>query len=124
MIEITSIISVSFVHTADCGVPLVDRNVMLNYSSTLEGSVLILICENEPISNMNITDEQTLSVTCHSNGNWIPNPAQFTCSSFTTQTTVSHLQIIIISRDAHAEFICSSSFLLHHLVLSTQCTWG
>ena len=70
-------------HTADCGVPLVDRNVKFNYSSTLEGSVLILCCENE-MFNMNTTDEQVLKVTCHSNGNWISDPAEFTYSSFTT----------------------------------------
>ena len=60
-------------------------NVNLNYSSTLEGSILILTCENE-ISNMhmNTTDEQVLHATCHSNGNWIPDPAEFTCLSFTT----------------------------------------
>jgi hypothetical protein len=74
-------------HTADCGVPLVNSNVKQNYNSTLEGSVLMLTCENEiGISNMhiNMTDEQTLSVTCHSSGNWIPCPDQFTCSLFTT----------------------------------------
>ena len=75
-------------HTADCGVPLVDKNVKLNYSSTLEGSVLILSCENET-SYMNITDEQVLKVICHSNGHWIPDPAQFTCSSSTTALQVS-----------------------------------
>jgi hypothetical protein len=57
----------------------VERNVTLNYSSTLEGSVLTLTCENDTS-----TDEQTLSVTCDSSGNWIPDPAQFTCSEFTT----------------------------------------
>ena len=58
---------------------------MLNYNYTLEGSFLILTCENE-ISNMDTgtTDEQILSVTCHSNGNWIPNPNELTCSSVTT----------------------------------------
>ena len=60
-----------------------NRNVKLNYSSTLDGSVLILTCENE-MSNVNTTDEQILSVTCHSNASWIPNPAEFTCLSFTT----------------------------------------
>ena len=69
-------------HIADCGVPLVDRNVKLNYTSTLGGSILTLTCENE-MSSMNTTDEQALSVTCHSNASWIPNPADFTCSSFT-----------------------------------------
>ena len=60
---------------ADCGVPaLVDSNITLSYSSTLDGSILILTCENEWI----------LIVTCHSSGSWISNPAQFTCSPFTT----------------------------------------
>ena len=67
-------------HAANCGVPLVDRHVKLNYSSTLDGSVLTLVCENE----INTTGKEILSVTCHSNGNWIPDPAKFTCSSFTT----------------------------------------
>ena len=60
-----------------------DRNVMLNYcnSSTLEGAILTLTCEND----INITaDKPVLNVTCHINGSWIPNPAQFTCSPFAT----------------------------------------
>ena len=64
-------------HAADCGVPI--SSAKLNYSSTLEGSVLILTCENDTSTN-----EQTLSVTCHSDRSWIPNPADFACSSFTT----------------------------------------
>ena len=61
-----------------------NRNVKLNYSSTLEGSVLVLTCENE-MSNMNTTDEQILSVTCYNNGS-SPDPAEFIeyYSSFTT----------------------------------------
>ena len=50
------------------------------YSSTLDGSVLILTCND----TFNITDEQILIVICHSDGNWIPDPAKFTFSSFTT----------------------------------------
>ena len=67
---------------ADCGVPNMNTSIMLNYiyNSTLKGSVLILICENDTIS----ADERILHVTCQSNGSWIPDPAQFTCSSFTT----------------------------------------
>jgi hypothetical protein len=57
----------------------VNRNITLNYSFTLEGSVLTLICENDAS-----IDEQILSVTCHSSGNWIPDPAEFTCSEFIT----------------------------------------
>ena len=71
---------------ADYGVPLVDRYyVKLNYSSTLDGSVLILTCESV-ISIVNTTEEQIFSVTCHRNGSWSPDPAEFieSCSSFTT----------------------------------------
>ena len=71
---------VIILNTADCGVPaLADRNVTLKYCSTLEGAVLTLTCENDIT-----TDEQVLHVTCHSSGSWIPDPAQFTCSPFTT----------------------------------------
>ena len=70
------IINGYIMHTADCGVPLVNSNIKLNYSSALDGSVLILTCENE-ISSINTTDEEILIVTCHNNGSWIPNPAQF-----------------------------------------------
>ena len=75
----------NFVHAANCRVLLVDSNVKLNYTSTLEGSVLMLTCENE-MPNVNTTDKLILHVTCHRNGNWIPNPADFikSCSSFTT----------------------------------------
>ena len=73
-------IVIAICHTADCGVPLADSNVILDYSSTLEGSVLRLSC----CGNGRSTDEQTLNVTCHSSGSWIPDPAQFTCSPFTT----------------------------------------
>ena len=77
-------------HTADCGLPLVDKNINLNYSSTLEDSVLILTCENE-MFNMNIigSDAEVLNVTCHSNGNWIPNPADFIQSCLLFSATVS-----------------------------------
>ena len=69
------------INAADCGVPLVDRNVTLNYTSTLEGSILTLTCENDTFTDGQIL---RLSVTCHSSGNWIPDPAQFTCSPSTT----------------------------------------
>ena len=77
-----------YYHTVDCEVPVVNNNVKPNYNSTLDGSVLILTCENEidisTYMHMNTTDEQVLRVTCHSSGNWIPDPAQFTCSEFAT----------------------------------------
>ena len=71
-------------HTADCGVPIVNRNLKLNLISTLEASLLTLTCKNE--MSLNFTNKTTLSVTCHSNGSWIPNPADFiqSCSPFST----------------------------------------
>ena len=77
--------------TADCELPLVDRSIKLNYSSTLQGSVLTLTCENEILNfNMNATEE-ILNVICDSNGSWIPIPANFiqSCSPFSTNVTVS-----------------------------------
>ena len=61
-----------------------DRNVTLNYNSTLAGSssVLVLTCEGD-IPAVSII-KQIITVTCHSSGNWIPDPAQFTCSRPTT----------------------------------------
>ena len=86
-----------------------NRYVKLNYSSTLKGSLLILACDNE-MSNMNTTDEEILNVTCHSNGNWIPNPADFikSCLPFTTVSLVSGTDFSLILS------------LVHHLQL---CHW-
>ena len=68
------------INAANCRVPLADRNVALNYNSTLEGFVLTLICsENDAIA------DEVLNATCNSSGKWIPDPAQFTCSSFILQ---------------------------------------
>ena len=61
----------AIIHAADCGVPLVNRNLKLSLISTLEGSLLTLTCEIE--MSLNSTTETTLSVTCHSNGSWIPD---------------------------------------------------
>ena len=60
-----------------------DRNVTLNYNSTLAGSrsVLVLSCESD-IPAVSII-KHIITVTCHSSGNWIPDPAQFTCSPST-----------------------------------------
>ena len=85
------IIGLILCHAADCGVPHLGTNVTLNYSSTLDGSVLILACDTFT------TDAQTLIVICHSNGDWIPDPVQFTCSSFTTVTSGTEQLIHLFS---------------------------
>ena len=64
-----------------------DRNIKLDYSSTLEGSVLTLTCENEMFNMSSIgSDAEILSVICDSNGRWIPDPIDFiqSCSPFST----------------------------------------
>ena len=69
-----------------------DRNIKLNFNSTLEGYVLILTCDNYLTSNINGTDERILKVTCYSNTtNWIPDPADFieSCSLVSTTTTTT-----------------------------------
>ena len=69
---------------------MVNRYVKLNFSFTLEGSVLILTCENEKLmSTTNATDQQVLKVICHSSAtSWNPDPTDFiescSISSFTT----------------------------------------
>ena len=72
-----------------------DSNVELNFTSTLDGPVLILSCENE-MSNINTTDEQILSVICHSNGSWVPDPAEFIESSFTTASPGTKQNFLIL----------------------------
>ena len=61
-----------------------NSNVKLNYTSTLEGSVLVLTCEKEISNIMKTTDEQVLIATCYSSGSWTPDPSEFACLIFTT----------------------------------------
>ena len=45
----------------------------------------MLTCENDTSNiQFNTTDEEILYVTCHSSGNWIPDPTQFSCLPPTT----------------------------------------
>ena len=75
---------------ADCGSLPADRNLKLDYSSTLAGSVLTLTCENEMFNMSSIgSDAEILNVICHSNGRWIPDPADFIQSCLLFSTTVS-----------------------------------
>ena len=87
------IILLCYIADYGCRVPLVNRYVKLNFSSTLEGSVLILTCNEKLISTTNAADEQVLKVTCYSNiTSWTPDPTDFieSCSSlyFTTSESI------------------------------------
>jgi hypothetical protein len=58
----------------------------------------MLICEND-MSNIDTgtwTDKQIFNVTCHSDRNWIPNPAYFIecCSAVTTTPGPSGITIL------------------------------
>ena len=66
-----------YLHAALCGIPVLNSNINLHFSSTLAGSVLILTCQNDTVTDH---DEQILIATCHRNGSWIPNPAQYKCA--------------------------------------------
>ena len=73
---------------------MVNRYVKLNFNSTLEGSFLILTCENEKLmSTTNATDQQVLKVTCYSNTiSWTPDPTDFieSYSSLYLTTSIAH----------------------------------
>ena len=99
-----------------------DENVKLNFSSTLEGSVLMLTCENE-MSNINTTDE-ILHVTCHSNRSWIPDPAQFTCTPFTTvpsATGTIHIIIVFSYTETNKTLITRYVYTLSAITFSASC---
>ena len=100
-------------HAANCGVPV--SNAKLNYTSTLEGSILTLTCENDTSTDGEIL---RLSVICHSSGSWIPDPAQFTCSS-SSFTTVPPGTEILINSSPHSSG-SYSKYLSHYQLSSMQ----
>ena len=85
------IINGYIIHTANdgCRLPMLNRYIKLNLSSTLEDSVLILTCENENL----MSSTNVLEVICHSTAtslSWNPDPTDFieSCSSITTTVTL------------------------------------
>ena len=68
--------SFALLHTADCGVPLVDSSLNLTYNSTLEASVLVVLC-----------DEFAVEAFCHRNGSWSPQLAENVCNFASPMTT-------------------------------------
>ena len=67
----------------NCGTPEVNgiRNISLNYNSTLEGSLLIIECEE--------SSRLTVTATCLSDGNWSPDPHQVCSAKSLTQHNLS-----------------------------------
>ena len=98
-------------YTADCGVPLVDGNITLNYTSLLEGSILTLTSKDDTSTDGEIL---RLSVTCHSSGNWIPDPTQFT---YSPSTTVPPGIEILIHSTPHSS---GSKININFITLPTQ----
>ena len=69
------IIDHTIVTATDCGAPVPPQYGQLGpYNSTLEGSWVTFRCESGrfPIGEY--------AAICTSEGNWLPNPAQFICS--------------------------------------------
>ena len=63
----------------DCGIPSVTGDANINYSSTLEGSQLVysIKCEDKNVP---------LVVVCQKNATWLPDPAEYVCSSSNSKT--------------------------------------
>ena len=62
-------------YTADCGHPILNSNVSLNYSSTLEDSLLTFQCKD------GLFPEDVFTASCYQNGSWIPNPSGHACAT-------------------------------------------
>ena len=67
--------NVIFTIAIDCGKPLTNMNVSAMYNSTLFNARLTLSCLDGLLPSGIPTAQ------CYSNGNWTPNPADFTCKS-------------------------------------------
>ena len=70
----------SYIHTptVDCRAPQFTRdncNVNVNYSSTLEGSMLHFSCVEGYLPS------DVFTATCHPNGSWVPDPTSHVCTS-------------------------------------------
>ena len=60
---------------AYCGPPIANSNVSVNFSSTLEDSLLTFQCKD------GLLPEDVFTARCYQNGSWIPNPSGHTCAT-------------------------------------------
>ena len=67
-------------HAANCGPLLPSSNYyILPYSTTIEGSVVIIACVNDS-DQFKITEDTILTaITCNELGRWTPNPTSDIC---------------------------------------------
>lgn len=63
----------------DCGIPIVSDDTDIYYSSTMEGSQLVysIKCKDHNVSSVAV---------CQENATWLPDPAEYVCSSSNTET--------------------------------------
>ena len=61
------------VYMVDCGAPQ-STNVSVNYSSTLEGSILQFCCAE------GFLPSDAYTAICHPNGSWVPDPTSYVCT--------------------------------------------
>ena len=69
------IIDLTIKFTADCNTPIVNSNVGMNYSSSLEDSLLKFQCED------GLFPDRVFTARCYRNGSWIPNPSGHVCAT-------------------------------------------
>ena len=72
-------------YAANCGVPKPPRNgTIVNYNSTVEGSVLRYQC------NSGFGSVGEMIAVCAANGSWSPDPAHVTCKEIGMQVAITH----------------------------------
>ena len=68
-------LNVTEYNIVDCDTPVVNSNVSLNYSSTLEDSLLTFQCKD------GLLPDDVFTSRCYRNLSWIPNPSSHACAT-------------------------------------------
>ena len=77
-------INLPIFNLVDCTIPMVNSNISLNYSSTLEDSLLIFQCEE------GLFPCGVFIARCHRNGTWIPNPSNHKCTTSSAGKSINN----------------------------------
>ena len=68
---------------------MVRSNISLNYTSTVEDSLLTFQCED------GLFPDDVFTARCYRNGSWIPNPSSHTCTTSSAGTSMTnHTQLL------------------------------
>lgn len=91
------------ISAVNCGDPITNLNVNLEYSSTLFGSQLLFWCENAK----NVTTAQ-----CSENAIWMPDPTELVCSPSSTSTAIPTLTSNHVLRDTCTYVACPQTITI------------